>query len=166
MDTNNTKEKLSISYINAVAAMIGADYTIDPNDKTGVDGIVKKRITASNGKEIQSSFNVQLKTTASDNLVQITPDSIKYSLKAKAHRDLCTESNVPLYLCLLVLQGDESDWLKWSEAELLINGCMYWQSFEGQTATDNKESVNITIPKTQVLNPEGIQFLLEKALGS
>lgn len=157
------KEDLSISYIMAISAHAGIDYEIIVHDADSIDGILKKRIKLKNGDLYDAMITVQLKTTSSAAAYTDRGTTISYQLKAKNYNDLCTPSTAPRVLGLLILPGDETEWVTWTEEELLLKGCMYWQEFSKSPCTDNTGTKTVIIPKTNVVNSDTLLALLHKA---
>ena len=61
---------------------------------------------------------------------------------------------------LLVLPEDENTWVKWSEKELLINGCMYWAEFSNESPSKNENNVTIYFDKKNLINKETLLEIL------
>ena len=72
------------------------------------------------------------------------------------------EGTTEIILALLVLPEDESEWLTWTQEELLIKGCMYWASFASQTPSQNAGTVNVHIDKKNVINAETLNMIMDK----
>ena len=162
MHETNIKEELSINYISAISANAGIDYETLRHDDDSTDGLIKKLIDLPNMGAIHSVFRVQLKSTSSESMYTEDAKEIRYSLKAKNYNDLCQRSTTPIILCLLILPSKRQEWLHWSEAELLLRGCMYWTSLAGKVPSSNKESITVTFDKKHVVNSDTLQELLEK----
>ena len=98
------------------------------------------------------------------NFTQYTDDEeiLHYKLKVKNFNDLCTRCTTPIILGLLVLPEDEDTWVKWSEKDLLINGCMYWADFSNESPSDNKNTVTVSINKKNLINKDTLLEILEK----
>lgn len=59
---------------------------------------------------------------------------------------------------------DESEWLRWSEDELIVKGRMYFYRPDNDSFTGNQDSINIKIDKNNVINENGILGLLERSV--
>lgn len=162
MYATQQKEDLHISYITALCSAAGISYDIQRHDDDSTDGIIKKRITLSDGGFYDSQLRIQLKSTSSESQYADHGNYISYKLKVKNYNDLCTPSTTPIILGLLILPRDESEWVKWSTEELLIKGCMYWADFSTQERSDNTGTVTVRLEKDNVINQEALLNILEK----
>ena len=142
MLTTNDKEDIHISYLSAVCASASVSFDLQRHDDDSTDGIMKKLITLDDGTKYMSSLRIQLKCTSSVSQYTDDEEILHYKLKVKNFNDLCTRCTTPIILGLLVLPEDEDTWVKWSEKDLLINGCMYWADFSNESPSDNKYTVN------------------------
>jgi Domain of unknown function (DUF4365) len=75
-----------------------------------------------------------------------------------------TESTVGDHrlLVLVVFPGDETLWTSQSEEQLLIRGCAYWLSLQGHPAAENKRTVRLNIPRSNVFSVEGVSTLMDR----
>lgn len=162
MLTTNDKEDIHIGYITALCASVGISFDLQRHDGDSTDGIIKKIITWNDGSKFLASLRIQLKCTSSESLYKDNGQTITYKLKAKNYNDLCTKSTTPIILGLLVLKGDESDWVKWTPDDLLINGCMYWTELSKETPTNNESTVSIKIDKNNILNKDTLLVILNR----
>ena len=160
MQTSNRKEELSISYMMAVCAQAGIDYERMIHDDDSTDGILKKEIELPNGLHYISELRVQLKATSSPSQYNLHDCDITYALKVKNYNELRQRGTSPIILCLLILPETESEWIHWSERELLLKGCMYWKDLSGEPLLDNKSSVTVSIGKENVVNVESLNRIL------
>lgn len=89
-------------------------------------------------------------------------DHLTYKLKVENYNDLCMEGTSESILALLVLPEDESEWLAWTREELLIKGCMYWETFTSLEPSENSEKVSVSIEKKNVINSVTLNKIMEK----
>ncbi|MCL2153763.1 MAG: DUF4365 domain-containing protein [Oscillospiraceae bacterium] len=75
------KEEISKNYLNAVCAIKGISMEPQEHDDDGLDVILKKIITFSNGTRFNALMSVQLKSTSSDYTEYA--DHYSYPLKKK-----------------------------------------------------------------------------------
>ena len=162
MQASDIKQELSISYLMAVCAQAGIDYDTIRHDADSTDALLKKQLTLIDGTSYIAELRVQLKSTSSSSMYKCNDTSIIYSLKIKNYNDLCRRATSPIILCLLILPESETEWVKWSEQELLLKGCMYWKAFPNESPSDNTSSINISIPKNHVVNAETLKNMLSK----
>ena len=154
MLTSNDKEDIHISYLLSVCASANISLDLQRHDSDSTDGIIKKTIELDNGVKYMSSLRIQLKCTSSASQFTDKGNQIQYKLKVKNYNDLCTKCTTPIILGLLVLPENEKDWVKWSEKELLINGCMYWADFSTELPSENKNSITVNIDKNNLINKD------------
>lgn len=162
MLTTKDKEDIHISYLSAVCASASISFDLQRHDDDSTDGIVKKLLEFEDGTKYMSSLRIQLKCTSSLSQYTDCGDKIKYKLKVKNFNDLCTRCTTPIILGLLVLPEDENTWVKWSEKELLINGCMYWAEFTNESPSKNENNVTIYFDKKNLINKETLLEILKK----
>ena len=157
ISTNHMKD-IHISYISALCASAGISYDTQRHDDDSTDGIIKKRIQLSDALSFDASLRIQLKSTHSHSLYDEEDEVIKYALKTKNYNDLCRKATTPIILGLLILPEDDSEWVQCNLEELLIKGRMYWADFSSSHESTNKNTVTVSIPKTNIVNQD---FLLE-----
>jgi hypothetical protein len=61
------------------------------------------------------------------------------------------------------LSRDEKDWINVSAEQLILRKAAYWVSLRGSPESDNKESVTVTIPASNVFDVDGLQRLMEQS---
>jgi hypothetical protein len=138
---NDIKERLSVSYITAVAARAGCQVAKLDIDKTSIDAIV---CPVSGPK---SQVNLQLKAT-SERLV--VDDQVKMSLPIKNYDDLRdTSAIIPHYLVVLQLPPSSEEWLRITPSELAIRGGAFFGNLYGLPIVSNTTSRVVTMPQSQ-----------------
>ncbi len=162
MDENKIKEELSITYLNAIAAINGIALEIHRHDEDSIDVAIKKFVVRKDGSRFNSQISVQLKATSSTSQYSIGNNDIIYSLKVKNYNDLCSASSAPSILGLLVLPENKTDWLRWSKKELLLRGQFFWLSLQGKAMSKNQDWVRVRIPLKNRLKADNIESLLLK----
>lgn len=151
MHESKVKEDISISYISAICAHAGIAYEILRHDDDSTDGLLKKCIEINDGKKFYSELRIQLKATSSPSQYEDKGDYINYKLKVKNYNDLCCPATTPIILGLLILPEDYSEWVHWTQEDLLIKGCMYWASFSEKQMSDNSNWVSVKLDKRMFL---------------
>lgn len=162
MQVTKIKEDISISYISALCAYAGIAYEINRHDDDSTDGTLRKIVLLDGSRKFNAELRIQLKCTSSPSQYTDHGDNITYKLKVKNYNDLCLSATTPIILGLLVLPVDKNEWLKWSQEELLIKGCMYWKRFSSESASQNSEFVSVRIDKNNIINSESLYKMLEK----
>ena len=154
--------RVSIVYISALCAVAGISFDLPRHDDDSTDAIIKKLITLKDGRKCESILRIQLKSTSAVSQYREMDDSIVYSLKVKNYNDLRRMSTTPIILAVLILPEDSSEWLRWTEEELMIKGRMYWMSLVSAPEIDNVSSVSVHLPKQNCVNSDTLLELLEK----
>ena len=115
-----------------------------------------------NNQKFNSELRIQLKCTSSVSQYADNGSSITYKIKVKNYNDLCLPSTTSIILGLLVLPEYGKEWIKWSQEELLIKGCMYWTEFSSKTEYNNSGTISVKFDKNNVINPKSLNCILEK----
>ena len=160
MKESRIKEDISITYLSAMCAYAGIDLECCRHDDDSTDCIIKKELNLDDGQPFLSVLRIQLKCTSSVSQYSDSGEEIIYTLKAKNFNDMCMPSSVKIILGLLVLPLEKQDWIKWSNSEIEIFGCMYWKEFSHEKPCANKTSKRIHINKNNILNSETLNSLL------
>lgn len=155
------KERLSISFVEAVAARAGVACRLVTQPEYGTDAQLVKIIQLPNGKfrDTGHIINCQIKATTT---CQLRDDVVVYDLEPDAYNKLAEwEGNSPCILIVLSLADQPNDWLKISEDGLQLQRCCYWTCITGGT-TNNSSKKRISIPRTQIFTPDAVIQLLER----
>ena len=161
LQESKIKEDLSMSYLSTLCAKAGIAYERTIHDSDSTDATVAKIIKV--GKEsIRSELRVQLKATSSSSQYHKSDTTITYKLKAKNYNDMCGQATTPIILCLLVLPEDPSEWVHWTQEELMLRGCMYWADFSDQPPTKNESTITVELARQNMLNSEALDGLLRR----
>ena len=157
MDINQQKEQFSITYVRAIAAVVGYSLYIPEIDNDSVDlGILSRGGT---GKIFSPRLELQLKCTARDVLEN---NSLKYPLIIKTYHDLRINSLVPRILVVVLVPEKITDWIKQTEDELCLRYCAYWVSLRGMPDTTNTTNVTIEIPRSNQFTPDALQTIIQR----
>lgn len=154
------KEDLSICFLKTIATCNGIALEEVRHDDDSEDVKIKKTIELKDSGKFISELKFQLKTTSSESMYSEDENYISYKLNVKNYNDLCTPSTTPIVLGLLVLPGNQEDWVNCTKTELVLKGRMYWLSLQNETKSKNTDSVTVKIPKDNVLNEKTIEDLL------
>ena len=153
MTTEHIKESLSGHFTGIIANNKG--YRIDKGDLDyGVDFQVKRTVlmqVRNKPRYVQDGkyIDLQLKCTT-ENTVIFEEDCVKYDLEAKNYNDLVQrliDGLVPLVLILVVLPGEQDQWVSLDEDGILLRRSAYWfRPAEDSDFTDNVATTRISIP--------------------
>ena len=154
------EESLSRAYVTAVAGMAGLSLSTTDFDY-GVDGAVRD-VLKNNGRMFTSPFSIdyQLKATINWTL-DAASGVIIYDLEAKNYNDIASrgDDDPRLFLFLLCLPKDRSDWLNVGPDWLMLKKCCYWYTHAGRVSP-NTSTVRIRIPQSNVLDTPTLRKLL------
>lgn len=160
MDINTQKEEFSYTYIYAVASAAGCicQRTTTPLDKLGVDLIITG--IAEPGLPNFPILYVQVKCTSRNILDE---NSLRYPLNIKNYEELSASNAYPPRILIVVIVPDlVNDWLQQTEASLCLKRCAYWISLENAAPTDNKETVTISIPRTNIFSVQTLTTIMQR----
>ena|SRR5438270_2785118 len=160
MTVEQIKEQLSNRFVGILASNSG--FTLDKGDLDfGIDYTARKTFTyiqPGTGKTRITSdpktIDIQLKATT-ENSIKDDGVNIKYDLEARNYNDLIHRLGglTPLILILFVLPDNRNDWVDITPIELRIRRLAYWFCPPaGSTITNNKDTIRIAIPKTNILS--------------
>lgn len=162
MNDETIKEELSVCYLSAISSINGIALERHHRDDDSIDVEIKKVVIRKDGFRFNSQISIQLKATSSQTQYSIGENEITYKLNVKNYNDLCSLSVMPSMLGLLILPPDKNDWISWNEQELILKGQFFWISLQGRKLSNNSNTINVKIPKTNRLKPDNIESLLNK----
>ncbi len=151
---NTLKERLSLSYIHAVAARAGFELMEPRIDIDSVDGLLK----STTGRRPQIDF--QAKATSQPLL---HAQSLTFPLPIKNYNDLRAETINPRILIVVALPTDEAEWLVQDEDQMVLRRCGYWVSLRGCADTENLTSVSVELPRSQIFDAMQLQGMMARA---
>ncbi len=160
MDINTQKEEFSYAYIYAIASAAGCicQRTTTPLDRLGVDLIITG--IAERGLPNFPILYLQVKCTSRDILNE---NSLRYPLNIKNYEELSANNAYPPRIIIVVTVADRpKDWLQQTEAQLCLKRCAYWISLKGAAPTDNKETVTISIPRTNIFSVDALTTIMQR----
>ena len=160
MDINTQKEEFSYAYVDAVASAAGCicQRTTTPLDRLGVDLIITG--IAERGLPNFPILYIQVKCTSRDILNE---NSLRYPLNIKNYEELSANNAYPPRILIVVTVPEQpKDWLQQTEAELCLKRCAYWISLKGAAPTDNKETVTISIARTNIFSTDALTTIMQR----
>lgn len=159
MDLNTIKEQFSYSYVKMIASLTGLEVIVTdrPSDASGIDIIIRApdRI---NGI-FSPTIDAQVKCTSRD---VVKKKCIKYPLEVKNYKRLIGLAQSPQILIIVLFPNDINECLKITSDSTLLNRCGYWISLQGKEDVNNKNTITIDIPKTNILTPEILKNIIEE----
>jgi Domain of unknown function (DUF4365) len=171
---NHRQESLSRAYLAAVCASAGLIMKIG-NFDYGIDvdiAEVKNRPKSSGkGQRFYESNQIRFQLKCTTNFeINNEKGLILYDLDTENFNDLCEVSTPVKLLGLFLLEKDVDSSIAYTQDELILKKCMYWQSFEGKEKTTNSSKIRVEIPQANLISPSSIcslfqfQFLKEKKI--
>lgn len=150
------KERLSLVYVNALAARAGFVTSVPEPDRDSVD----LRIQASGPR--RPALDLQLKATAQ--LDEALAGVVRFQLKIKNYDDLRVETQTPRLLVVFELPADESHWMTVTGEELVLRRRAYWLSLQhGYAERGGQQAVTVRIPDRNLLDVEALRDLMERS---
>ena len=176
---NKLKENLSRRYVGLIAEC--EHLRVDrPAEDEGYDlGLeitkVQNHPTKPRIARTGMVIHLQLKSTT-ERRIRKSYHHIHYDLEIDNYNDLVDRQSsngnpsfrnpVPLYLVLLILPFEESNWVNWSDEKLVQYGKAYWYEIDNHTGyTPNKSSIRIAIPNQNLVKPGVFKPLILDAYG-
>jgi hypothetical protein len=155
------KEGLSKSYVSAIANKAGLNCEINGREfDYGIDGSIIDVKIMSGGRRCESGFKIDFQLKSSIN-IEVKEDEVIYSLSAKNYNDLVDdEVGTPRILILYSLPEYSEEWVTVTEENLVMKNCAWWCSLYGNKPTTNTSSVNIHIPRKQILTVDEVKRLM------
>jgi hypothetical protein len=149
------QESLSRAYVRVIAAQAGVivgDVTQDFGIDMFLRGVEEEDGTFS---DVGPQIDLQLRTATG---AEVRDTEVAYDIDIRTYNRLRrTPTQRPCFLVLLVLPGDESQWVTQSVEELVVRRCAYWASLEGMGPTSNQATIRITISRKNVFSVEAIR---------
>jgi hypothetical protein len=161
MDPEKQKEQFSNAYARAVAAAAGCSTSTSDLDDKGVDIKIEGYECPEGYDCVQGDFpsvDLQLKSTFQDLLIK--EGNIHYPLKVENYKKLRARRATPIYLVLMLVPRDSSEWLSQSPEELIMRRCSYWLSLAEAPETNNEKNITVQIPVGNLFNVEALLALL------
>lgn len=159
MDENQQKELFSYAYVRAVASVAGYGVHRPEPDDDSVDLVVSARGPL--GSYRSPRLDMQVKCTAQDCL---TEQEVRFPLKRKNYDDLRGEGFlVPRILLVMTVPAAVESWLSQTEEEMILRHCGYWLSLRDAPASDNTQSITVSIPRRNMFGVGALRSLMESA---
>jgi hypothetical protein len=153
------EQKLSESYLRAIAAMAGCTVKI-PEDDFGIDYSIHG-IRMNNGRvsEDGTSVDVQLKSTTD---YREEDDSFAYQIENKNFNDLVLgDTLAPRILVVLFMPRPKVEWTNQTVNELMIRKCAYWAWLRGQPPKEKLDSkTTIKLSKRRVFSSDALRSIM------
>lgn len=156
MDLSAQKEQFSRAYVHAVSAAAGYATDRPPVDDDSIDQYFSGR--GGSGTLRAPRLEAQLKCTSQD---VVSETSLTFPLKIKNYDDLRAENVlVPRILIVVAVPEDVGSWLTHEADQVILRRCGWWFSLRGMPATTNTTAVSITIPRSQIFNPQQLEEIM------
>jgi hypothetical protein len=156
MDINARQEQFADAFLLAVAAVAGFTAAKPAVDHDSVDWTISSRLPR------RPKIDIQMKSRRVENTD--TGNVIHYDLNHKNYEDLIlADLQAPRLLVLVLVPHDLGDWLKLSPEQLTLQRCAYWYSLANQSERDNKTTVRVHIPRSNLLDVASLGALMQRA---
>ena len=147
-------EQFSLAYVRAVVSVAGYQVGRPEPDVDSVDGV----LLASFGRRPRIDFQAKATSQA-----LLRNGVIHFPLPVKNYDDLRADTRTPRLLIVLLIPGDDSDWLTQTDDELCLRRCAYWFSLAGRPAVTNVRTVTVQIPIANMFDRTQLDSLMSRA---
>ena len=154
MKDSRAQEQFSFAYITAVASQAMVQVELRRLDDDGIDG----ELISDQGTEPRIDF--QAKSTSDD--IDHT-GHILYPLKVENYARLIRKTSSPRILIVTIVPPTRDQWVQQNAERLLARRCAYWEILTGRQPTENRRTITINIPKSQIFSPENLSDLMRRA---
>lgn len=142
------------AFLLAVAGVAGCAVSLRRPDDDSIDWTLSSRLSR------RPKLDVQMKTTINENS---DGEVIHYPLKRKNYDDLTIVDLLsPRILVLVTLPRDIQEWLSLSPEQLVLRRCGYWLSLAGWPASDNQNTVTVTVPRANLFTVEALCSMMQR----
>ncbi len=150
------KERLSLVYVEALAARAGYSTSTPQPDRDSVDLHIQA------GGPRRPALDLQLKATV--NVGEPRDGALAFRLPIKNYDDLRVPTQTPRLLVVLELPTDETRWMTVSPEELVLRRRAYWLSLrEGFAEVSGQDSVTVHLPENNVFDVDALRTLMERS---
>lgn len=158
MTPDMQKEQFSRSYVQAIAACAGFAWSLPSVDDDSIDLCLHQ--TGGRGTMRSPRLDLQLKCRAG-----ATPNgaAFSHSLKIKNYDDLRDEAVfIPRVLVVVLVPDKVAEWLRQSEAEMVLRRCGYWASLRGLPPSDNSATQTVQIRRDHAFSVPSLQAIMDR----
>lgn len=147
---NDTKERLSLAYVRAVAARcrswVGAE---EGGDFASVDATIQSVV------QPRRIIFAQLKSSSAG--FSRASDSVCFDLDVRAYDHLRAKDVIAPHLLILVeLPEATEDWVTTSDEGLLLRRAAWWTDLWGSPETSNLTKIRVQIPESRRFDPASL----------
>lgn len=148
------QESFGDAFLMAIASVAGCALSRPKPDDDSVDWTLSCRLPR------RPKIDVQMKTNRADRSDAAT---ISYALKRKNYDDLrLTDLVVPRLLVLVTVPGNTEEWLSLTREQLVLKRAVFWLSLAGYPDSGNTASVNVAVPRENLLTPEVLERMMQR----
>jgi uncharacterized protein DUF4365 len=154
------QELLCRAYVHAIAAQAGL-LSSRPDPDYGID-LSLRSVAVLGGRYRDTSVQVDLQLRSTTR-ASVTETEVKLDLDVETYNDLRTpETFCPRILVVLIMPGEEAEWVNQTPDELAIRHCAYWLSLHGYAETSARSTIRIGIPHTNLFSVEAIRAIMQR----
>lgn len=154
------KEELSYAYLLAVCAPKGIAVERQHHDDDSIDVIIKRKIVFKDNSCFNVALGVQLKATSIE--LKKGNGYVSYDLPVKNYNDICTIGTMKICLCVLELPSEIDKCVVCDTEKLMLHYRMYWHLLDDVPKTDNRTTIRLKIPDTNLLTPTTVMELVQR----
>ncbi|WP_232575685.1 DUF4365 domain-containing protein [Photobacterium carnosum] len=143
---SQSKESLSLAYVQTLLAVTGLNHNEPKIDNDGIDITIRGK--GFDGIFGEPKIEVQLKCTSKKGCLDIDANELVFQLEKKNYNYLIGPSPLPLILVVHYAPTAQCDWVSESDDGTTIRYASYWYSLYGNEAIEGGSKV-IRIPLSQ-----------------
>lgn len=157
---SQSKESLSLAYVQALLAKTGLNHNEPVIDNDGIDITIRGK--GFSGFFAEPKIEVQLKCTSAACCTDEKTQELVFQLEKKNYNYLVGPSLLPLVLVVHHAPQKPQDWVVETDTGITIKNASYWFSLYGAEKIEQGSKV-IRIPLTQRFDSTSLMWMMEKA---
>lgn len=160
--TKHVQEALSRSYVSAIAAMAGVDFSLGHEFDYGFDGTFRP-VSLRNNRRVVNGYPLDFQLKCTKNWAH-EKENVAYNIETKTYNDMVSRapSEIGAMLILLCIPDEECDWAQFSEDYMTLRRCCYYAKITGNPVENEKSTKKILIPRVNILTGESLKVLLNE----
>lgn len=163
LPVTDVKSFISEGVLHAVVSRFGYNLVQIPQSQDfGTDFTLRKLRKRGSTYEDYPVFDIQLKSSSSK--WRLENDEIVYELEVKAYDKMVSRNinqTTKQILIVMCLHENSDEWLLIDEELIVFQKSLFWFYTDSTKYSNNKSSVTIKIPITQIVNSENLELLVD-----
>jgi len=154
------KEEFSNAVVELFSAVRGYTIMSPPQDFDSIDFIIQrvKHLKSETCKVVDPTVGIQLKATSH---AKIAGGYLSYPLPRKNYDDLrLVNVMVPRLLVVVTMPETTHDLITCTQDKITTTATAYYFSLKGMEESENKRTITIKIPTTNILTPDKLDEIM------